>query len=99
MSTTVMISCYKTTNKCVEEVAIFVLMHFWILPQHVSESHCHHQGVVVSSEANQAVCIVDVYGLRPIQSDQLSRDVTKCVMQKCINKNIATSLTHFLVVL
>jgi hypothetical protein len=27
------------------------------LPQHVSASHCHHQGVVVSSEATQAVCI------------------------------------------
>jgi hypothetical protein len=52
---------------------------FLDLPQHVSASHCHHQGVVVSSEATQAVCIVDVYGLRPFQSGQLSRDVTKCV--------------------
>jgi hypothetical protein len=38
---------------------------FLDLPQHVSASHCHHQGVVVSSEATQAVWIVDVYGLRP----------------------------------
>jgi hypothetical protein len=35
---------------------------FLDLPHHVSASHCHHQGVVVSSEANQAVCIIDVYG-------------------------------------
>jgi hypothetical protein len=48
------------------------------LPQHVSASHCHHQGVVVSSEATQAVYIVDVYGLRPVQSGQLAWDVTKC---------------------
>jgi hypothetical protein len=25
------------------------------LPQHVSASHCHHQGVVISSEATQAI--------------------------------------------
>jgi hypothetical protein len=54
-------------------------MHFMDLPQHVSASYCHHQGVVVSSEATQAVCMVDVYGLRPVQSGQLSRDVTKRV--------------------
>jgi hypothetical protein len=48
---------------------------FLDLPQHVSASHCHHQGVVVSSEATQAVFIVDVYGLRPVQSGRLSRDV------------------------
>jgi hypothetical protein len=41
------------------------------LPQHVSASYCHHQGVVVTSEATQAVCIVDVNGLRPVQSVQL----------------------------
>jgi hypothetical protein len=52
---------------------------FLDLPRHVSVSHCHHQGVVLSSEAIQAVCIVDVYGLRPVQSGQLSRDVTKRV--------------------
>jgi hypothetical protein len=28
---------------------------FQDLPQHVSASHCHHQGVVVSSEATQPV--------------------------------------------
>jgi hypothetical protein len=49
---------------------------FLDLPQHVSASHCHHQVVVVSSEATQAVCIVGVYGLRTVQSGQLSRDVT-----------------------
>jgi hypothetical protein len=49
------------------------------LPQHVSASHCHHQGVVVTSEAAQAICIVDVYGLRSVQCGQLSRDVTKSV--------------------
>jgi hypothetical protein len=46
------------------------------LPQHVSASHCHHQGVVVTSEATQAACILDVYRLRPDQSGQLMRDVT-----------------------
>jgi hypothetical protein len=72
--------CYERTNKCVEESAIILLMHFCILPQHVSASHCHHhQGVVVSSEATQAIFIVDVYGLQPIQSGQLSRDVTRRV--------------------
>jgi hypothetical protein len=50
---------------------------FLVLSQHVSASNCHHQGVVVSSEATQAVCMLDVYGLRPVQSGQLSRDVTK----------------------
>jgi hypothetical protein len=24
--------CYKTTNKCIEEVAVFLLMHFWVYP-------------------------------------------------------------------
>jgi hypothetical protein len=33
---------------------------FLDLPQHVSASHCHYDGAVVSSEATQAVCIVDV---------------------------------------
>jgi hypothetical protein len=41
------------------------------LLQHVSASHCLHQGVVVTSEA-----IVDVYGLRFGQLGQLSRDAT-----------------------
>jgi hypothetical protein len=54
---------------------------FLDLPQHVSASHCYHQGVVVTSEATQAVCIVNVYGLRPFQSGQLSRDVTKHVQR------------------
>jgi hypothetical protein len=66
------------------------------LPQHVSTRHCHHQGVVVSSEATQAVCIVDVYGLRPVQSGQLSRDVTKRVqwVQLCRSsaRNIVTMI-------
>ena len=44
---------------------------FLDLPQHVSASHCHHQGVVITSEATQAVCIVDVYGLRSFQIGQL----------------------------
>jgi hypothetical protein len=52
---------------------------FLDLPQHVSASHCHYQGVVISPEATQTVCIVDVYGLRPVQSGQLSRDETKRV--------------------
>jgi hypothetical protein len=52
---------------------------FLDLPQHVSTSHCHHQGVVVFTEATQAVCIVDVYGLRSVQSGQLSKDITKRV--------------------
>jgi hypothetical protein len=52
---------------------------FLDLPQHVSASHCYHQGIVVSSEVIQAVCIVVVYGLRPVQGGQLSGDVTKRV--------------------
>jgi hypothetical protein len=52
---------------------------FLDLPKHVSASHCHHQEVVVTSEATQTVCIVNVYGLRPFQSGQLSRDLTKRV--------------------
>jgi hypothetical protein len=31
------------------------------------------------SEATQSNCIADVYGLRPVKSGWLSRDVTKCV--------------------
>jgi hypothetical protein len=27
-----------------------LLMHFYIMPQHVSARHCHYQGIVVSSE-------------------------------------------------
>jgi hypothetical protein len=26
----ILIYCYQTTNECVEEVAVFLLMHFWI---------------------------------------------------------------------
>jgi hypothetical protein len=52
---------------------------FLDLPQHVSASHYHHQGVVVTSEAIHAVCIADVNVLRPVQRGQLSRDVTECV--------------------
>jgi hypothetical protein len=70
-----------------ESSSIFI-NSFLDLPQHISASHCHHQGVVVSPEATQAVCIVDLYGLRPVQIGQLSRDVTKCVqwvqfLQQC----------------
>jgi hypothetical protein len=46
---------------------------FLDLPQHVSASHCHLQAIVVSSEAAQAVCILDVNGLRPVQSGQFWR--------------------------
>jgi hypothetical protein len=53
--------CYKTTNKSVEEAAGFLLMHLQIYPNIFLASHCHHQWVVVSSEATQAVCIVDIY--------------------------------------
>jgi hypothetical protein len=52
---------------------------FLDLLQHVSTSHCHHQGVAVSSEASQAVCIVDGYGLRPVHSGQLSIHNTDCL--------------------
>jgi hypothetical protein len=52
---------------------------FLDLPQHVLASNCNHQGFVVFSEATQAVHIVDVYGLWPVQSGQLSRDVIKHV--------------------
>jgi hypothetical protein len=61
-----------------ESSSIFINA-FLDLPQLVSASHCHHQGVVVSSEATQVVCMVDVYGLRPVQNGQLSRVVTKRV--------------------
>jgi hypothetical protein len=46
-----------------------IFIHAFLdLPQHVSASHCHHQGAVVSSEATQAVCIVAVTSLdnRPL---------------------------------
>jgi hypothetical protein len=33
---------------------------FLDLPQHASARHCHHPGVMVSSEATQVICIVDV---------------------------------------
>jgi hypothetical protein len=57
-----------------------IFIHAFLdLPQHVSASHCHHQGVVIFSEATKTVCIVDVYGFRPVQSGQFSRNVTKFV--------------------
>jgi hypothetical protein len=31
------------------------------LPQHVSASHCHHQRVVVTSEATQAISVLWMY--------------------------------------
>jgi hypothetical protein len=31
------------------------------LPQHVSASHCYHQGVVVTSEATQAISVLWMY--------------------------------------
>jgi hypothetical protein len=31
------------------------------LPQHVSASHCHHQGVIVTSEATQAISVLWMY--------------------------------------
>jgi hypothetical protein len=58
------------------------------LPQRVSAIHCHHQGVVVSSESTQAVCIVDVCGLWPVQSGQLSRDVIKCVQSRARSRGL-----------
>jgi hypothetical protein len=53
---------------------------FLYLPQHVSASHCHHQVVVVSSEATQGVCTVDVhvYGSRPVKI-QHNKETTWCV--------------------
>jgi hypothetical protein len=45
---------YKTTNRCAEDIA-GCINEFLDLPQHVSASHCHHHGVVVTSEATQAV--------------------------------------------
>jgi hypothetical protein len=44
---------------------------------------------MVSSEATQAVCIVDAYALLPVQSGQLSRDVTK---RSCRNRTHCTRL-------
>jgi hypothetical protein len=42
------------------------------LPQHVSASHCHHQGVVVTSEATQAISVLWLYSIwimiRPVWS-------------------------------
>jgi hypothetical protein len=43
--------------------------------------------VVVSSEATHAICIVDVYGLRPVQSGEWSRDVNKRVNYKDARSN------------
>jgi hypothetical protein len=36
---------------------------------------------MVSSKATQAVYTVDVYGLRPVQSGQLSMDLTKRIQR------------------
>jgi hypothetical protein len=56
------------------------------LPQHVSASYCHHQGVVVTSDATQAICVVGVYGLRFVQCGQLTTDRTGINLE-CINKS------------
>jgi hypothetical protein len=66
---------YEVTNKCVE-VVVEVINAFQILPQHVSEIYCHHQGVIFTSESTQAICVVDVYGLQFVQCGRLSRDAT-----------------------
>jgi hypothetical protein len=34
---------------------------FQILPKHDSASHCHHQGVTVTSEATQAISVLWMY--------------------------------------
>jgi hypothetical protein len=44
-----------------------------------SISNCHHQSAVVSSEANSSSLCCGVYGLPPVQSGRLSRDVTERV--------------------
>jgi hypothetical protein len=44
-----------------------IISAFLDLTRRVSASRCHHQGVVVPSEATLAVCIVDVYGLWLVQ--------------------------------
>jgi hypothetical protein len=54
-------------------------MHFWIYTSMFRQVIAIIRVFVVSSEATEAVCIVDVYGLRPVQSGQLSWDVTKSV--------------------
>jgi hypothetical protein len=67
-----------------------ILTNAFLNLPHVSASRCHHQGVVVSSEATQAVCIVGVYGLRSVQNGQLS-DVTKRVHASYIPLDSKTS--------
>jgi hypothetical protein len=65
------------------------------LPQHVSASHCHHKRVTVTSEATQAIYILDVhiYGLRSVQCDQLSRDVTNSGTDPSIHSWLRSSTT------
>jgi hypothetical protein len=60
-----------------EEVAVFLLMHLWIYPDIFQQVIAIIRGSWFPSEATQAVCIVDVYGLRPVQSGQLSSAVTR----------------------
>jgi hypothetical protein len=43
-----MVGITLLTTICIDEVAEFINV-FLDLPQHVVASHCHHQGVVVSS--------------------------------------------------
>jgi predicted protein tyrosine phosphatase len=48
---------YEVTNKCVKVVVGFI-DPFQILPQHVSAIHCHHQVVVFTAEATQAISVL-----------------------------------------
>jgi hypothetical protein len=51
---------YKITNKCIEEVVGFIDA-FYIYPNNISASQCHHQGFVVTSEATQAISVLWMY--------------------------------------
>jgi hypothetical protein len=50
----------KMTNRCVKELVDFINV-FQILPQHVSTSGCHLQGVIGALEASLAMSTSWVY--------------------------------------
>jgi hypothetical protein len=55
------ISFYRFKNQQMLPGSSRIYWYILYLPQHVSASHCHHQGVVVTSEATQAISVLWMY--------------------------------------
>jgi hypothetical protein len=69
------------------------------LPQHVSANHCHHQEVVVSSEATQAIsvlCMYMDYDSSSVVSCRGMQPRVYCGFSSC---GPTTTSTHLLVIL